>query len=125
VFDQDYGDLGSAITVEVSELSPDGVLHVSLGGEFDRDVAAPLVTAISTAIQRDVPKAVRIDASALTFLDSGGIHALLNCQDAAVRAGASFSIDHAGPNVHRVLELTGLLALLNVTQDAPGASEAR
>ena len=121
MFDQVYGDNPSTFTVHVSTPSADGSLHVRLGGEFDRDEAEPMVALVRAAIERHTPAAVHVDASGLTFLDSGGIHALLRCRESAVAAGASFSVRGVTPEVYRILDVTGLVALFNVSENPSGA----
>ena len=49
-----------------------------------------------------------VDLQALTFLDSTGVHLLLETYDRALAAGGSLTVVSATPEVHRVLELTGV-----------------
>ena len=48
----------------------------------------------------------------VTFMDSAGIHCLLALRERVERTGAQFVVRSWSPPVRRVLELTGLMAVL-------------
>jgi anti-anti-sigma factor len=49
-----------------------------------------------------------IDLRRLTFMDSTGVHLLLECDAHARQDGIDFAIIQGPPAIHRVLEITGL-----------------
>ncbi len=55
---------------------------------------------------------VVVDASALEFIDSAGIAAMVRTSIAATKRGKTFRIEHAPGNIRRVFEITGLAHLL-------------
>ena len=59
---------------------------------------------------------VVVDLSAVTFLDSSGLHALVAAYH-RVPAGGELRVVGLRPNVRKVFEITGLLALFG--DDAP------
>jgi anti-sigma B factor antagonist len=82
-------------------------VHVLLAGDLDM-VAAPAVTrAIDRALAVQTERIV-VNLDAVTFLDSSGIHAIVNGYQDAVRVGTGFAVGPAAPDVARVLALTGL-----------------
>jgi anti-anti-sigma factor len=66
---------------------------------------------VSEALVED-PRAIRVDAQGLVFIDSSGLLALLRARDAAVAAGVTFAIHHPSPALRRIIELGGLAELL-------------
>jgi anti-anti-sigma factor len=53
-----------------------------------------------------------VDLRDVTFMDSSGVHVLLDHHRRAARGGMSFAIIDGAPSVSRLLSLTGLDALL-------------
>jgi anti-sigma B factor antagonist len=49
-----------------------------------------------------------VDLRGLSFLDSSGVHLLLETRERARDSGGSLTIVHGSPDVRRVLELTGV-----------------
>lgn len=94
--------------------SVDGSTCLRLTGELD--VAA--ISALERRLQPVVAEGrdVVLDCSQLTFIDAGGIAALLVAHRAAIRAGGSLRIESATPEVARTFHLTKLGFLL-ATQD--------
>ncbi|MEU4619954.1 STAS domain-containing protein [Actinoplanes sp. NPDC023801] len=83
-----------------------------LAGELDRMEHVRLLDAVTSVARSDPGGEIGIDATEVTFIDSGGIRALLICRDEAVQAGSRLSIVAAGPVVRHVLEVTGLREVL-------------
>jgi anti-anti-sigma factor len=86
--------------------------NLVLSGELDGLESARLLQAVMAVIYTDPGTEIGIDATGVTFLDSGGIRALLMCREHAARAGSGFAVVAAGPVVHQVLEITGLWDIL-------------
>jgi anti-anti-sigma factor len=80
---------------------PDGVLEVR--GELDH-ASVPVLVALL-----DPVTTVRLDLSGVTFMDSTGLHALVDQQ---ARLGERFRIVAIAPVVRRLFELTSLTSLL-------------
>ena len=81
---------------------------LAVGGEVDVATAERFRSALLEA-QRS-PR-VLVDLSAVTFIDSAGVNALVGAYH-RVPAGGELRVVGLRPNVRRVLEITGLLALL-------------
>lgn len=91
-------------------------LRVILTGELDADEAENLCKTLTGALNRYAPATVSLDASALTFVDSGGIRALLQCRDLTDQAGSHLSLTNVHPHAYQVLEITGLVEILRATR---------
>jgi stage II sporulation protein AA (anti-sigma F factor antagonist) len=103
----------------VADAARSGRVRVRLIGELDFDETERVQSAVAAAIERWAPAHVALDATGLTFLDSAGIRALLECRELAERAGAGLSVEGVSPIVHQVLSITELLEHLGVTVTAP------
>jgi anti-sigma B factor antagonist len=101
--------------------------RVVLRGELDLSSAPALREAIERVMAEDA-RAVVLDISALTFIDSTGLRAVLTSRADCERAGASFSIAPAAeqvpPQVRRLLQVTGLLERLPFDAADPGSPPA-
>ncbi|MEL7208371.1 MAG: STAS domain-containing protein [Actinomycetota bacterium] len=77
-------------------------------GEIDADNCAAFGADILDGT--DQAGRVVVDLSELTFIDSSGISELLRLSETVTGRGQDFELRHPSPAVHRVLEITGLLA---------------
>ncbi|QDC17388.1 anti-sigma factor antagonist (plasmid) [Rhodococcus ruber] len=105
-----------AVTVQYR----DSLAVVAARGDIDLLTAPQLRTAIHEALA-DAPRAVVIDLSAVTFLASVGIAALLDAH-AAAGAEVPFAVVARGAATARPLELLGLTELLRVHPDLDAAA---
>ncbi|MEU4428406.1 STAS domain-containing protein [Actinoplanes sp. NPDC024001] len=87
-----------------------GRITVALAGECDLSAREHLTAVLLDALER--AKAVFVDVSRLTFLDSSGVHSLITAHHAAKNRGCRIYVVNATGPVAAVLELTGLDALL-------------
>jgi anti-sigma B factor antagonist len=98
----------------------DGVVVLSLEGEFDL-AAAPALDEQLGAARSSGARAVVLDMTEVTFLDSSALRELLRA-DAALRAqGASLVLAGIRPTVARLFELTRTTGMLTA---APTVEEA-
>ena len=86
---------------------------MALVGELDMDSAPKLRLALDPLIA-DGPEEIILNLSALTFIDSSGIAALVMAQKDLVAMGRRLSVRSPRANVIRVLEITGLAEFLGV-----------
>ncbi len=86
---------------------PGGQLF-TLCGDLDLDSADGL----ADRLVGPTGDAVVLDLSGLTFMDSSGITAVLQARNVATENGGSLVVTRPQANVHRVLTLMGLEALV-------------
>ena len=79
-----------------------------VSGDLDDLNAGTLAHGVLKALLHR-PATLDLDVSGLTFLDTGGIRALLQCHTDAAQAGCRLTLTDPHPNVRRVLEIVGLL----------------
>lgn len=95
------------------------VVRVHLRGELDLAVAAEVSSWLEKALDEHAGKDLEVDLSALDFLDSSGIRALLNAYRATTARGLAFRVVGATGGVREVLEIVDVHELLS-TGNHPG-----
>lgn len=91
--------------------------HIAPCGELDIATTPGLEQALSDATADSVTEIV-LDLRELTFMDSTGLRALAQANSIAAERGISLSIIRGPRQIERVLEISGLGALLPLV-DAP------
>ena len=82
-------------------------------GDIDRATAATFGAQIYDTIDNSDEALVSVDCSGVTFMDSVGLHALLEARYDRERTGGSLRIVAASATVRRLFELVGLTELLD------------
>jgi anti-anti-sigma factor len=91
--------------------------HIAPCGELDIATTPQLERALAEATANSTAKIV-LDLRELTFMDSTGLRALTQANSRADDAGVALSIIRGPRQIERVLEISGLGALLPLV-DAP------
>jgi anti-anti-sigma factor len=99
---------GSSITVRT--WAEGGTLVVSLSGELDLTNAERVKSAIGEMIADGTSRLV-VDTSELEFMDSSGLALLASIK----RKVPEIELRNPSPIVRRLIELTGLAEILNVS----------
>ncbi len=86
---------------------------VSLGGELDIQYAASVVATFDRALDRS-PSVLAADLRGLSFMDSSGVHALLDAERRCRTQGARFFVIRGTAAVDRVLSVLGLDRLFEI-----------
>jgi anti-anti-sigma factor len=92
-------------------------LTLPVEGPLRAPVSTTLRHGLETLLRRGERRVV-LDLARLSALDAAGIGELMRAFAAVSRAGGVLRIAHASRHVHRLLQVTGVLALLN-----PGVEE--
>jgi anti-sigma B factor antagonist len=97
----------TAANLDTDVRSEGGQAVLAVGGEVDLATVERFRDALLEA--QGSPR-VAVDLSAVTFMDSSGLHALVAAYH-RVPAGGELRVMGLRPNVRKVFEITGLLAL--------------
>jgi len=97
----------------------DGSTVVVLVGELDMD-SAPVLGAMLDDVITAGPPEVVLEMSGLGFLDSTGLGVLIRAHKRMSAGGRRLVLRSPGPEPLKVLEITGLMAYLNVEPAASG-----
>ena len=93
-----------------------GWLVLTVAGEIDLATAPQLAACLVDAADRDVA----VDLSAVTFLDSSGLSALVAGSRAATANGHVLRTFGERDTIRRVLEISGLDAVFHEPEDDTG-----
>ncbi len=93
--------------------------HITPCGELDLATTPEVEQAFAAAIA-DGMREIVLDLRELTFMDSTGLRALAQASARAEDCRVELSIVRGPPQIGRVLEISGLGALLPLVDAAPG-----
>ena len=91
--------------------SPDA--HLVIKGEFDAFCVAQLRQRLDEAIDRGCIDFV-VDASAVTFVDAGGLGALVRLRNTVAPLGGTLVVSAASPRFRQVAGFVGLCELFGI-----------
>ncbi len=100
----------------------DGTAVVAVSGEIDLAAIPAFQAAIADALSKR-PTALIIDLSAVDFLASAGLQALVATRE-DVSGAAGFAVVADGPATSRPIELTGLDQILSLHSSLDAAKAA-
>lgn len=100
------------MSVTVSS-SPD-TLTAYLSGEIDHHTAAVIRADIDECINRQIPKNIILDFSAVTFTDSSGIGLVLGRYKLMREIGGQVSVTGLDGKIYKVMCLAGLDKLVSL-----------
>ena len=84
--------------------------HVTVAGEIDMQTAPQL----AETLLQFANGSVTVDLRDVTFMESSGIHALLQAHTDITQRNACFVITNASAPVQQILDITGLTKILNI-----------
>lgn len=112
------------IEFSVDVATVDGAVLLTCRGELDVTTAPRLSVAIRRAVEKGTARLI-LDVSALEYMDSSGLTAVLNGREAAAEAGGRLAIAcRPDARVRRLFTLTGLEAAIEIHGSADEALRA-
>jgi len=103
--------------IQLSEELRAGWCVVAVRGRADAETADTLENGLRAAVSSH-PK-VAADFSALDYISSAGIRAVLQAARAAQTGAVEFAVCALSPNVKRVFDMSGLDQILTIHGEAP------
>ena len=94
---------------------------VAPAGEIDMSVTDGLRRDVDRALEQHGLANIVFDLAGVSFVDSSGLGVILGRYKKAAAAGGRVFLTGAGPQVKRVLELSGLLTLM---EEHPSVEQA-
>ncbi len=107
--------------MEIARRLDGDVLVLELAGRLDARWSDHVAASIETAL-RDGRHQLRLDLAHVDYISSAGIRVLIRYSQELRRIGGSFGISQPAQPVVEVLEMAGVLALLEVAAPADRAS---
>jgi anti-anti-sigma factor len=114
---------GDITLLEISALGAEPAIHdkqairLAIAGEIDILTAGSLRDTLIHILHTYRPMHIGIDLADVTFMDASGISALLRFAISARQTDCAIAVTNPRPNVHKVLEITGLLEEFGVSTD--------
>jgi anti-anti-sigma factor len=99
------------------EIAPDGTATVCVAGDVDLATAEAFIEAVVAPADQPL-RSVVVDLSAVTFMDSRGIHGLLAAQRHLNHRRVGLRLGRLSPSVERTLETAGVLEIIPVADSA-------
>ncbi|MCT7661466.1 STAS domain-containing protein [Mycobacterium deserti] len=108
--------------ITISATDQDGIAVLTVGGDVDLATVGDFDAAVNDALER-TPKALVIDLTAVDFLASAGLQALVATQQ-RIGTSAGFAVVANGPATSRPIQLTGLDQIFSLFSSLPEALTA-
>jgi anti-anti-sigma factor len=106
-------DRGDRVQFLIDANHRDGAVRLRLRGELDLAAVPRLSAAIEDALAVPAPCGLVLDLGEVTFLDCATLGALMQGRAMALDRGRPYQVTGARGLPRRVMELTGLLAVLD------------
>jgi anti-sigma B factor antagonist len=103
--------------IEAKQESRGGWLVVGVTGRADAEAADALEAALCAAV--DQHSKVAADLSALDYISSAGLRAVLQSARAAQTKGAEFAVCGMSPSVTKVFQMSGMQHVLTIHGELP------
>jgi anti-sigma B factor antagonist len=100
----------------------DGPATIHGRGDLDMTTTGVLRRIVAEAVEHAGSYGVALDLSAVTFIDSVGLAALVAGFKATRARGLAFTVAAASPAATRLLQMTGLASLWGFAADTPATT---
>lgn len=100
------------VAFSVTTHLPDEPGNITLAGELDLSAVTAIHAAIRDTLADSRTSTVKLDLAAATFIDSTALGAVVRGRRAEFAEGRRFVVVHPTGHVLRVLEITGVAAML-------------
>ncbi len=98
------------VSVTIDVVGDGDARVVTVSGEIDADNCSSAASSL-LEIEGD---GLTLDLTNLGFIDSSGISELLRVRQLVIDRGGDFVLKNPSPAVHRILDITGLLAVFGL-----------
>ena len=107
----------NAIMIEINEETKNGWHVVTVKGRADHETSDALEAALKAAVEAN-PR-VAADLSALNYISSAGLRAIVQAARAAQGRGSEFAVCRVSGMVSKVFEVSGLDKFLRIQGELP------
>ena len=90
------------------------LLKLQITEEIDHFMAEKIRNKVDFEIQKYMPKRVLMDFDKVSFMDSAGIGMILGRYKLAKMIGGTPDITNVTPSIKKVLEMSGVLKIINI-----------
>lgn len=93
------------------------ILKLQITEEIDHCMAEKIRNKADFEIQKYMPKKVLMDFNNVVFMDSAGIGMILGRYKTTKMLGGTLDITNVTPNIKKVLEMSGILKIINIVEN--------
>jgi anti-sigma B factor antagonist len=101
-----------------TSVGADSRAHLAISGEVDVSAAADVTAAGEQALAVPGCRGLVLELGQVSFLDSTGLGSLVSLRNAANAADGSFELHDVPEPVMRILQLTGMDSVFEVTAES-------
>jgi len=94
---------------------------VSVVGEIDARTSLDLIEVVDKLL---ADGATTLDLAGVTFMDSSGLRVLVDAQRTSLQSGNRFVVNRPSSRVRKILQISGLLDAIEITEHPARAVEA-
>ena len=98
-------------------------LYARLKGELDLSVAPQIRLELDNALNTKQIRHLIMDFSNVSFIDSSGLGVMLGRYKRLTEVGGTVRVENASPQVYRILVISGLSKIIEITQTREEAGE--
>ncbi len=98
----------------------DGTLYAEVSGEIDHHSARSIRDTLDRDMLKYRPKALRLDLSSVSFMDSSGLGLILGRSALAEEIGACIRLTGASSRVMKILSMAGVERIENIKIEKKG-----
>jgi stage II sporulation protein AA (anti-sigma F factor antagonist) len=98
-------------------------LYVQLKGELDLSIAPHLRIELDNALDTKQARHLIMDFSSVSFIDSSGLGVILGRYRRLTEVGGTVCVENTSPQVYKILEMSGLSKIIEITQSNVEADE--
>jgi anti-sigma B factor antagonist len=99
----------------IEVLDHGGIVLVNLSGELTSTEATDLRSAVDLVLEKSA-RNLQLGLAEVVFMDSGGAQALIRVREKASASGVAMQLLGPSPQVHRVLDVTGLAGVFDIIE---------
>lgn len=106
-------ELGGGYGLKVDFRQEKNTLVAKVSGELDMLSAGPFRAKVEAALDKGEARNLVLNFSEVSFIDSSGLGVLLGRYKRLSSEGGRIAISGAAPQVKRILELSGIMRIMN------------
>lgn len=92
------------------------LLYIEITEEIDHHVADKIRRKVDNEITRYMPRKTIFDFSRVSFMDSAGIGMIIGRYKMMKLIGGSLEINNVNENAKKILEMSGILKIIPITE---------
>ncbi|MGN1310471.1 MAG: anti-sigma factor antagonist [Clostridia bacterium] len=93
------------------------LLKLQITEEIDHCMAEKIRNKADFEIQKYMPQKIVMDFGNVSFMDSAGIGMILGRYKTAKLVGGTLNLSNVRPEIKKVLEMSGVLKIIPITED--------